>query len=257
MNEIDLKEKYVKDWNESSKHHSDNGDYEWICGMLEADLFPAILEIGCGSGQSTLAWLRQGHQVIAIDCIKECVDNALECLENEGFYAERFCDEDDPNDLQNEYDAIFGQLDIFEESAIQRLLQFKIDAVVLCNPGLGTATTEVLKKLLTLGVRYDEIIDENGKFDAYGIKIGLILQAGRVASMLKKPLLVVDRELEDNSLDEEISDNAHRIRMNFCKHERRKTTALSLKGQALLDGNGNKQKADIIDINLVSVIYTP
>lgn len=75
--------KYVKQWKNNSQYYYDNGYYEWMRShILECNL---ILEIGCGSGLSTLTLLNNGHRVIVIDENIECLKETRKLLESNNY----------------------------------------------------------------------------------------------------------------------------------------------------------------------------
>src|SRR5437870_700415 len=59
------RESYIAEWQPSADQHATDGDYEWMSSALEG--YDKILEIGCGTGQSTMALLRRGHSVVSIE----------------------------------------------------------------------------------------------------------------------------------------------------------------------------------------------
>lgn len=64
-------EDYISRWNVNAKKHFDDGDYEWICDLINIDSafqsYHRILEIGCGAGYSTLMFAIRDLSIMAID----------------------------------------------------------------------------------------------------------------------------------------------------------------------------------------------
>ena len=56
--------KYAQEWDQSAQRFYNQGDYDWLAEQLNG--YTTILELGCGTGQSTLALLKQNHKVIAV-----------------------------------------------------------------------------------------------------------------------------------------------------------------------------------------------
>jgi len=58
MNEI---KQYAEQWNTSAQFFYEKKYYQWMCEKLIE--FKTVMEIGCGTGYSTLALLNSGHKV--------------------------------------------------------------------------------------------------------------------------------------------------------------------------------------------------
>ena len=52
----------------------EQGDYKWMARQLKE--YKTVLELGCGTGQSTLSLLQQGLNVIAVDKNPSCLSLA-------------------------------------------------------------------------------------------------------------------------------------------------------------------------------------
>lgn len=109
--------KYAEQWNESSKYFYDNGYYTWMAKKLVD--YDTVLEVGCGTGYSTLALLEQGYKVIAIDKNQSCIRKAKELL-------------DRSNVKDNQ--VIFIEGDITDERFRKALLSsYKFDVIICWN----------------------------------------------------------------------------------------------------------------------------
>ncbi len=69
---------YAKKWSKDAQHLSSNGYYEWMSKPISDR--KEILEIGCGSGQSTAHLLKSGHRVIAIEENPICLNATFDLL---------------------------------------------------------------------------------------------------------------------------------------------------------------------------------
>ena len=69
---------YSEQWNVSSKYFYDKGYYAWMADKLTA--YKIVLEVGCGTGYSTLALVERGYKVIAVDKNPECLEKAKALL---------------------------------------------------------------------------------------------------------------------------------------------------------------------------------
>lgn len=76
--------KYAEQWDLSSIYFYKKKYYSWMAKRIKG--YRIVLEIGCGTGYSTLALAEQGYKVIAIDKNKACILKAQKLL-NETEYA--------------------------------------------------------------------------------------------------------------------------------------------------------------------------
>lgn len=74
---------YADEWEVSSSHLSGQDCYTWMASELGAS--GRVLEIGCGTGLSTLALLNGGNKVVSIDENPACIRKARARLEAAGF----------------------------------------------------------------------------------------------------------------------------------------------------------------------------
>ena len=72
------KEKYANEWNNSAEYFSEHNSYKHLAAQISR--YKTVLEIGCGTGQSTLALLKEGHSVIALDQNPYCISKALNLI---------------------------------------------------------------------------------------------------------------------------------------------------------------------------------
>lgn len=78
----DLRGTYAKLWAETADEHAQHGHYAWMAEQLPVR--GRVLEIGCGNGQSSLALVRSGQTVLAVDENPVCVEKAMELLATNG-----------------------------------------------------------------------------------------------------------------------------------------------------------------------------
>ena len=71
-------QEYADQWNVSAKHFYDKGYYSWMAQAIDG--LHTVIEIGCGTGYSTLAVVEKRHKVIAIDKNPDCIKKAKELL---------------------------------------------------------------------------------------------------------------------------------------------------------------------------------
>ena len=80
MNE---KERYALEWSTSADYFIENNSYNILTKSIKE--YHTILEIGCGTGQSTLSLLKEGHSVIAIEQNSYCIIKAKEIIQAAGY----------------------------------------------------------------------------------------------------------------------------------------------------------------------------
>ena len=211
MNEgvtIEVAEKdYISHWRLNAKQHFDDGDYKWLCDFIENHVGDdcGIAEIGCGAGYSTLAFVQNGFDVVAIDTNSQAIKATIQLL-REHQIKDRV--------VAEKYDAVC------QMNGIKRLLnlnKFPVNVIVLCNPGgnVDAQLTEAEYKLLRLfRVRDDEI---NNRISWGQIPVlhkwAQIYAACSLSMMLDKMLVIVERESqEDLEATHELIQNSAGIR---------------------------------------------
>ncbi|MGJ7544342.1 hypothetical protein [Variovorax sp. LT1R16] len=80
-------EEYANEWSTSAAHFAANGHYTWMAQQL-GDA-PTAIEIGCGSGASTLSLVKAGCRILCVEENAPMIDKALEYLQMSGIAAER------------------------------------------------------------------------------------------------------------------------------------------------------------------------
>lgn len=208
MSDDFLKEKYISEWTISAKQHFDDGDYEWLCDVIQ-QCFPngsckRILELGCGAGYSTLAFLLRDYHVVSIDYNNEAITHT-DALIKEHNYTSKIKTTSDPNN--NYTDVLLWENDILHE-----LGQIKtwvgsqeqdnqINLIVLCNPG-GNTSKELTQRELALlqwgGFGNDEISEQY--YQPKGINLlhkwAILYGACELSQLINIPLMIVERDVD-------------------------------------------------------------
>ena len=73
---------YANQWDISAQFFYEKGYYSWMAQRINK--FQTVVEVGCGTGYSTLALVENGHKVIAIDKNRDCIAKAKQLLLNRG-----------------------------------------------------------------------------------------------------------------------------------------------------------------------------
>lgn len=110
---------YAEQWDVSAKFFYEQGYYAWMAQKIEK--FHTIVEIGCGTGYSTLALLEAGHKVIAIEKNYDCIVKAKKLLTDNRITTDN---------------VVFIEGDIAEDTLRNSICsKFEFDAVLCWNTG--------------------------------------------------------------------------------------------------------------------------
>lgn len=186
-------QEYIDRWKENAMQHFDDGDYEWICNQIESYSF--VLEVGCGSGESTLVLVLRGHRVLSIDINPDAINSTKNLINNNDYAAEIITD----SFISDDNDAWLWSVDIVNsyKDIITVVKQLPIDLILLCNPG-GNLDPYIrlneVELLLKYGFTHNEI-DQRYRQGAFHLlhKYSMIDAASEIAIQCGLPLMVVDR----------------------------------------------------------------
>jgi len=234
MNEI---KKYAEQWNASSKYFYDKKNYEWM--TMKVSDYHTIVEIGCGTGYSTLGMVEQGHTVISIDKNRDCLSKAKELITEKG-YANR---------------VTFLEGDIATEAFQAKLLNnYKFDVVVCWN--MGTYWNQSMMQfyfpyLLKYGLTIPQIKDNPESSYAELI----IWDACKLASSKNVPVHIVDRGTRITNFlnDEYYKTLGSEFSFSEIIYDNLECDSLSNEGRTLLT-NGIVNDSAKVKIILVSVL---
>jgi len=121
---VDKKIEYAEQWEVSSKYFYEKKYYNWMQKKIEN--YNTILEVGCGTGYSTLALLANGHKVIALEKNNECIKKATELIQQKGYSVGKIPDAD----------VCFIETDVVaKEFYLGVLKDLQFDAVICWNVG--------------------------------------------------------------------------------------------------------------------------
>lgn len=134
-NIVDKKEKYAISWNKDAMKMNSNELYSWMSSHIKN--YKNILEIGCGSGISTLNLLKTGHNVIIVEFNEIFIDMTKKLLNDNKYY-----------------DINIIKYQISESNCINigNIIKNKIDLIICWNPGGVASLTneEILCKMIEL-----------------------------------------------------------------------------------------------------------
>lgn len=149
------KEIYASEWNTSAQYFYNQNSYKHLSSHISS--FQSVLEIGCGTGQSTLALLESGHSVIAIEQNQNCIEKARKLIEMSGFSIAENAKNLPPKTV------CFIECDIttphFELNVLPNIAP---DVVICWNVGTywdKEKTNDVIPKLLDYGLSPQQIAE--------------------------------------------------------------------------------------------------
>ena len=246
MSETDLFEQYSNQWRISSEQLYTNGTYRWMAERIA--VYPTVLEIGCGSGYSTLSLVEQEHKVIAIDWNDSCIAGAKKLLADRGFRVSSDLSELDISDV------IILKYDIMLVDNVIKFPNLQIDIVAIWNPGggiLGKLHQDHKTAMLMYGLTRSHI--SSNRESSYSEC--LIYHCYQLAIKHNVPINIVDRN--DRALDASndtyfrtIDDRGYFSKIEYKNLE---TTTFSEGGKVMLI-KGEVQRKHEIPVVFISVL---
>lgn len=239
MDIIQASEKnYADQWNISAQHFYDKGYYSWMAQVINE--FHTVVEIGCGTGYSTLALLEAGHSVIAIDKNADCIANAQNLLRSKGFLDDRI---------------IFVEGDITDEFFRHKIASdFSFDIVLCWNAGTYWSRQMMqfyLPYMLEYGLSREQIAANPESSYAELV----IWTACKLASEKHVATHIIDRGTEIISKDNDpyYKQLKTEFGYNDISYDNRKAESIS-NGGRILSVNGVPTRNRLLDIILISVL---
>lgn len=223
---------YIDAWDNNAKQHYNNQDYEWLCGKIK--LYKNILELGCGSGYSTLSLAQNGHQVLSIDCNSEALKKTSNLLHENRYLAKtaiQFINFSEADYWLWNINAVENR-----ETVTEVIKQLPTDLIILCNPG-GNLHEHIYKYEVELLLKYGfskEEINSNLNDERIPLlhKYAMIDAAVEIAIDTEKPLLLVDRgerdEVEEVLNRVEIDAGIKKVFDDFRKINREPVNGIQL-----------------------------
>jgi len=244
---MEAQEIYSKQWNVSAEHFKSNDSYKWMCEKISNH--KVILEIGCGTGQSTMELLRNGHKVISIEKNRYCVDVAKTQIINAGYKIG--CIEN----MDEDFDVLIVQHELLELRNFFRECSF--DIVICWNIGTywdKDMATYYTKPLLHYGLTVEDVCKYPESSYAELIQWFSCI----IAKENNVPIHIIDRS-EDELLphkDVYFSTLKNEIGFIDIEYDNLFTHTISQNGKIVTVDN-KPCLFDFVNINLVSILMTP
>ena len=234
--------KYANEWTKSAKHFYDRGDYGWAANHLSSK--GTVLEIGCGTGYSSIAIMEHGNKIIAVDKNIVCIDRSLSLFRTKP-------------ELDGKYSLFKGN--IFDVSCIQKILNdFEFDTVVIWNIGFAEESEHEHEKncavLESLGYSLKNIKE---RYLASYCET-MIMVACRIAQQKNANIQIIERLEHEPNGDETLFYETLKEEFGFknIKYDLRKANSLSMSGKKLVL-DGKEINSDSIDLYLLSIVLSP
>lgn len=244
----DERKKYAEQWAESSLLFLNNKDYAWMCNQIEQ--YSTVLEIGCGTGHSTLSLIQRGHKVIAIEKNEYCLEKAKELIETSGYIYGTLKDNIDSCNV------IFVLTDICDQDLPKKLSNVSFSVAVCWNIGTYWSKTmfqSYLRKLLKYGLTLEQITENLESSYAEFIQ----WQSCKIAREFNVPIHFIDRNKSPISKKTDPYYVSLKEEFNYLtiEYDSIKTVSKSSSGRSLTNGE-EIISAEVIEIFLVSVFLT-
>lgn len=231
------KEKYALEWNNSAQYFYDHNSYKHLVAHISK--FNTVLEVGCGTGQSTLALLEAGHSVIAVDQNSHCIEKAKSLIKSSGYSIKESIDELEPKTVY------FIECDVTELDFSRKILpDLSFDIVICWNVGSywdKQKLENTIPKMLQYGLTIDQI--KQNTESSYG---ELIIWCSCIVAELKHCAVhIVDRGTQPITRFNDPYYATLKKEFNFkkIKYANIKASTLSKGGRQLVtSGQLNEQK---------------
>lgn len=241
------KEQYAIEWNNSAQYFYNNHNYKHLSDQIKN--YKTVLEIGCDTGQSTLALLEAGHAVIAVDQNSYCLDKAQHLIEESGYTIT-----DDITKISSKTVCFIG-CDVTDKSFEQNILpNISPDIVVCWNVGSywdKAKLNDVIPKMIEYGLTPEQISANTES--SYGELI--FWRTCAIAKTKNCAVHLVDRGMKEITKFNDPYYTLLKKEFDFKKIKYINTKATSLsKGGRQLISNGKVNTKNEIPIIFISIL---
>lgn len=122
-------EEYAAEWSTASEEHKIASDYFWMSTFLTSPA--ALLELGCGSGRSTLELTKKNNKIVSIEVNEAIAEMAFTYLTNNDVSVRLLqSSEIDEIDLNSNIQVYIVQASIFDHEVESIVTTHKFDYVI-------------------------------------------------------------------------------------------------------------------------------
>lgn len=230
---------YANQWNTSAEYFYSKGYYSWMADKLVS--YTTVLEIGCGTGYSTLALLEKGFKVIAVDKNPKCIEHAKELVHAKGYTDEK---------------VVFIEGDIALDNTRDELVsKYQFEAVTCWNVGSywnKQMVQQYLPYMLEYGLNRQQIAANPES--SYSELI--IWDTCRLAAAKGAAAHIIDRsgEIINQYNDPYYYTLKDEFDFSAIEYDNKSADSISSGGRMLIT-NGKVNNEKKVDIIFVSVLY--
>lgn len=240
------KKKYAEQWNRSADYFYNNDSYSWMCSNIKG--YKTILEIGCGTGQSTLSLLNNGYKVISIEKNIFCIEKAKVLLESKGFKIGTI-----ESNLQN-CDVVFINKDLLDSELTDVLNNISFDVVISWNVGTYWSG-EMMKYYLPFMIEYGLNKEEIASNIESSYAELITWKSCEIARRKNVPINIVDRAHNKISSLNDLYYCTLKNEFNYSKIKYNNKSAKTLSGDGrILIYNGKENTDKTMNIYLNSIL---
>lgn len=231
-------EEYAEQWNVSAKYFYDKGYYTWMASIVAP--YHTVVEIGCGTGYSTLSLIENGHRVIAIEKNRNCIEKAQSLLKSKNVDKEKI---------------VFLEGDVADAKFREMLIfSFSFDVVICWNVGTYWSREMIeyyLPHMFEYGLEHWQIMQNPES--SYSELI--LWETCRLAQGKQVPVHIIDRAAE--VLDETNDSYYRTLKDEFGYKEilYNNMYADSISnGGRMLSTNGNVNSNTMVNVIFLSLL---
>lgn len=243
----EAKKVYADQWDASADNLDSNNSYKWMCDCIKD--YSRILEVGSGTGQSTLSLLNAGHKVVSIEVNEYCVKATENRITKAGYSISNSIKNIDTADL------ILLNRDISDDTLCAELNQLSLDLFLCWNIG-SYWSKEMIQdysyKMQLYGLTVPQIKENPESSYAEFIK----WQTCKMAKKCNADVHLIERLSNKITLADKSYYNTLKEELMFSStsYKQLKTTTISDGGRALSVASKVINKREI-PIYLTSVLY--
>lgn len=171
-------EKYADQWDASARYFYEKDYYAWMAQKLID--YSTVVELGCGTGYSTLALAEKGFKVLAVDKNTACITKAKELIRNKGITGNQ---------------VIFIEGDITDEGFRKKLTAYSYDVGTCWNIG-SYWNREMMTHYLPRMLKYGLDIQQIQEYPESSYAELILWEACELAKSKNVPVHIVERSTQ-------------------------------------------------------------